>query len=277
MGRSLRPPLKKSNDSGIVRHPLVRLDRRGSQCYSTPGAIEMRLMISVVSGAEAHEALSGGAEILDVKNPAEGSLGAQSPWIIREIKDLCRGKADLSAAIGDMPNLPGTAALAALGAAVCGADYVKVGLFGPRSQTEALAMLREVRLAVAELPVSVIAAGYADFGRAGTLDPECLPRLAAKAGIRGCLLDTAIKDGHTIFDFLAPETLRRLADQAHGAGLLFGLAGALREQDLALTCELGADIAGLRTAACRDNQRDGVLDAGRVRRLHQAIRGRAAT
>jgi uncharacterized protein (UPF0264 family) len=176
-----------------------------------------------------------------------------------------------------MPNLPGTAALAALGAAACGADYVKVGLFGPRSETEALTMLSEVRQAVAELPVSVIAAAYADFGRAGTLDPECLPRLAAKAGIRGCLLDTAIKDGHTLFDFFAPEALRCLADQAHEAGLLFGLAGALREQDLSLVCELGADIAGLRTAACRDNQRDGVLDAYRVRRLLQAIRGRAAT
>lgn len=234
-------------------------------------------MISVVSGPEAREALSGGAQILDVKNPAEGSLGAQSPWIIREIRDLCRGKADLSAAIGDMPSLPGTAALAALGAAACGADYVKIGLFGPRSEAEALTMLRAVRLAVSGLPVSVIAAGYADFSRAGTLDPECLPRLAAEAGVRGCLLDTAIKDGRTLFDFLAPEKVLRLADQAHAAGLLFGLAGALREQHLALASDVGADIAGLRAAACRDSRRDGVLDAGRVRRLHQAIRAGAAT
>ena len=36
----------------------------------------MRLMISVVSAAEAREALAGGAEILDIKNPGEGSLGA---------------------------------------------------------------------------------------------------------------------------------------------------------------------------------------------------------
>jgi uncharacterized protein (UPF0264 family) len=237
----------------------------------------MRLMISVVSAAEAREALSGGAEILDVKNPAEGSLGAQSPRIIREIKDLCRGKASLSAAIGDMPNLPGTAALAALGAAVCGADYVKVGLLGPRSEAEALKMLCEVQLAVRELPASIIAAGYADFRRAGTLDPDCLPRLAAAAGAKGCLLDTAIKDGQNLFDFLAPGVLRHLADQAHAAGLLFGLAGSLREQDLRLTVEAGADIVGLRTAACKDDQRNGTLDAGRVQRLQKAIRGWAVT
>ena len=75
----------------------------------------MRLMISVTSAEEAHAAMAGGAEILDVKNPAEGSLGAQSPSIIREIKSLISDRVELSAAIGDMPNLPGTAALAALG------------------------------------------------------------------------------------------------------------------------------------------------------------------
>jgi uncharacterized protein (UPF0264 family) len=38
----------------------------------------MRLMISVLSAEEAMEAIAGGAQILDVKNPSEGSLGAQS-------------------------------------------------------------------------------------------------------------------------------------------------------------------------------------------------------
>lgn len=231
----------------------------------------MRLMISVVSVVEAREAMLGGAEILDVKNPAEGSLGAQSPRVIREIKNLSSGKVEVSAAIGDMPNLPGTAALAALGAALCGADYVKVGLHGPRNEVEAATLLREVHLAVKELTTSVIAAGYADFRRAGALNPDCLPRVAASAGVKGCLLDTAIKDGHTLFDFLNPKALRSLAEQAHAAGLLFGLAGALLEKDLSLARELGADVVGLRTAACRNNQRSGPLEAAYIQRLRQLI------
>jgi hypothetical protein len=229
----------------------------------------MRLMISVVSAAEAREALRGGADILDVKNPAEGSLGAQSPQVIQEIKNLFSGVTEISAAIGDMPNLPGTASLAAFGAAACGADYVKVGLRGPRSEAEGFTLLREVQQAVRGLSTSVIAAGYADFRRAGTLNPECLPRLAAAAGVRGCLLDTAVKDGRILFDFLNPQALGLLAQQAHDAGLLFGLAGSLREQDLLLARELGADVVGLRGAACRDNQRDGPLEALRVQRLRR--------
>jgi (5-formylfuran-3-yl)methyl phosphate synthase len=229
----------------------------------------MRLMISVISALEAREAMLGGAEILDVKNPSEGSLGAQSPRVIREIKKLSSNGTAISAAIGDMPNLPGTAALAALGAAECGADYVKVGLYGPRSEEEALILLREVQLAVVDYSTIIIAAAYADFRRAGTLNPDCLPRIAASAGIGGCLLDTAIKDTHNLFDFINPQTLCRLAEQAHDAGLLFGLAGALREQDLQTVLDLGADVVGLRTAACRDYRRSGPLEAVRVQRLHQ--------
>jgi (5-formylfuran-3-yl)methyl phosphate synthase len=224
-------------------------------------------MISVVSAAEAREAMQAGANLLDVKNPEEGSLGAQFPRVIQEVKSTASGKVEISAAIGDLPHLPGTAALAALGAAFCGADYVKAGLYGPRTEAEAIALLREVKHAVEKFGSSVIAAGYADFHRAGTLDPECLPRVAATAGVKGCLLDTYVKDEKDLLHFLEPQALTCLADQAHAAGLLFGLAGGLREQDLPVSRAIGADVVGLRTAICRDNKRNGPLDAARVRRL----------
>jgi (5-formylfuran-3-yl)methyl phosphate synthase len=233
--------------------------------------ITMRLMISVVSAAEAREALQGGAEILDIKNPAEGSLGAQPPGLIKEISKLFSAEAEISAAIGDMPNLPGTAALAALGAATCGAHYVKVGLHGSYTEADAVTLLREVRLAVREFNISVIAALFADYRQAGTLNPECLPRIAAVAGVNGCLLDTAIKDGHNLFDFIEPQALRRLGVRTHAAGLLFALAGALRERDLPLAAELGADVVGIRTAACRGNKRNGPLEAARVQILCRQI------
>jgi uncharacterized protein (UPF0264 family) len=229
----------------------------------------MRLMISVVSAEEARKAVLGGADILDVKNPAEGSLGAQYPRVIREIKDIASGKVEISAAIGDMPNLPGTAALAALGAATCGPDYIKVGLHGSRDEIEAARLIGEVERAVRELNVEVVAVGYADFERAGTLDPGCLPKVAASAGAKGLLLDTAIKDGRTLLDFWDPMKLRRFGERVHAAGLLFGVAGSLREEDMPAVLDSGAEVVGLRTAACRDNQRNGPLDPVRVRRLRE--------
>jgi (5-formylfuran-3-yl)methyl phosphate synthase len=228
----------------------------------------MQLMISVINSDEAKDAAAAGANILDVKNPKEGSLGAQFPRVIKQVKSESGGSVKVSAAIGDMPNLPGTAALAALGAAACGVDYVKVGLFGPYTKAEAIFLLREVRLALGDYPtIAIIAGGYADAERAGTLNPFWLPNIAASAGIAGCLLDTAIKDGHNLLEFISPVVLLALGNEAHASGLLFGLAGSLREEDLPLIRDAGADVAGLRTAVCRDRKRTGPLDAGQVRRL----------
>ena len=43
-------------------------------------------MVSVTEVKEALEAVKGGADIVDVKNPAEGALGAAQPQIIREVR-----------------------------------------------------------------------------------------------------------------------------------------------------------------------------------------------
>jgi uncharacterized protein (UPF0264 family) len=39
----------------------------------------VKLLVSVVDAGEARTAAAAGADIVDVKNPAEGSLGAPSP------------------------------------------------------------------------------------------------------------------------------------------------------------------------------------------------------
>ncbi|MCJ7722212.1 hypothetical protein MUO98_07410, partial [Candidatus Bathyarchaeota archaeon] len=41
----------------------------------------MKLLVSVVDKTEALESIRGGANILDVKNPKEGSLGANFPRV----------------------------------------------------------------------------------------------------------------------------------------------------------------------------------------------------
>ena len=81
----------------------------------------MKLLVSVVDAAEARLAVAGGVDIVDVKNPAEGSLGAPVPGVIAQVRDVLAAELPLSAAIGDLPCLPGTAALAALGAVRSGA------------------------------------------------------------------------------------------------------------------------------------------------------------
>jgi uncharacterized protein (UPF0264 family) len=233
----------------------------------------MRLLVSVVDAAEAREAAAAGADVVDVKNPAEGALGAPSPAVIEDVRAAVPAEVPVSAAIGDMPDLPGTAALAALGAARSGAAFVKVGLWGVSAEPEAIALLRAVREAVAAVPGAVVvAAAYADAERIAhaPLAPELLPAVAQAAGVDVCLLDTAIKDGRGLLDWLSPDALTSLVDDAHSAGLQVALAGALRAEDLPVVGATGADIAGVRSAACGDGRRSGPLEAARVRALRAA-------
>ena len=217
----------------------------------------MRLLVSVVDAAEARAAAAAGADIVDVKNPAEGSLGAPAPAVIAAVRAAVPAALPVSAAIGDMPNLPGTAALAALGAAHSGAAFVKVGLWGASTEADAVALLRAVREAARD--AVVVAGAYADAGACRTppLAPELLPRVARAAGVDVCLLDTAVKDGRGLLDWLSPEALTALVDEAHELGLELALAGALRAEDLPVVRATGADIAGVRSAACAGGRRTG--------------------
>ena len=101
----------------------------------------MLLLISPINHDEAIESIEGGADIVDVKNPKEGSLGANFPWVIKDIRELTPSDMLVSATLGDVPYKPGTVSLAAMGALVSGADYIKVGLYGPSNYEEAVEVM----------------------------------------------------------------------------------------------------------------------------------------
>jgi uncharacterized protein (UPF0264 family) len=233
----------------------------------------MRLLVSVADAGEARAAVAGGADIVDVKNPAEGSLGAPAPATIAAVRGAVPASIPVSAAIGDMPHLPGTAALAAAGAAHAGAAYVKVGLRASPGLEDAVALLRAIAGALADHPsVSLVAGAYADAERAPgrPLPPALLPRAARAAGAQVCLLDTALKDGRGLFEWLSAAALTEIVEEAHDGGLEVALAGSLRREDLLAVRALGADIAGVRSAACLAGARTGSLDAARVEGLRAA-------
>ncbi|MEJ2280545.1 MAG: (5-formylfuran-3-yl)methyl phosphate synthase [Candidatus Bathyarchaeota archaeon] len=228
----------------------------------------MKLLVSVVNRNEAMESVEGGAHIIDVKNPKEGSLGANFPRVIKEIKGIIPENIELSATIGDMPNLPGTAALAALGAAVSGVRYVKVGLFGVKSLQDSITLLAEVVQAVKEYDnrLKIIASGYADYKKIGCINPLKLPDIACKANADGVLIDVKIKDVKSnLFNFFKINQLKDFVISAHSRNLLVALAGSLRKQDIESVYNLGADIIGFRGALCTNTDRlNGKLEKEKV-------------
>ncbi|WP_054847692.1 (5-formylfuran-3-yl)methyl phosphate synthase [Methanoculleus chikugoensis] len=193
----------------------------------------MQLLVSPSSIEEARSSLS--ADIIDVKKPSEGSLGANFPWIIRGIKEIA-GKKPVSAAIGgDNEYKPGTAALSAYGAAHAGADYIKVGLMFDGGDDRAREVIEAVTTAVKrEFPEKyVVIAAYADFARMGTIPPFAISSLVADAGGADiAMIDTGIKDGKSLFEFMDKETLDQFTARNRELGLQTALAGSLKFEDL---------------------------------------------
>jgi uncharacterized protein (UPF0264 family) len=218
----------------------------------------MKLLISVVSAEEARIAVKGKPHILDIKNPDEGSLGAQFPWILKEIVDELKGSGILSSAtLGDLSYKPGTAALAAFGAASCGVEYIKAGLFGTRNYTEGLnmmtAIVNSVRMVNTE--TLVVAAGYADYNRFGGIPYKDLVAAAKNSGSDVVMVDTAIKDGKNLFDAMTTDELKDFIDLAHESGLQVALAGSVKRRHLELLLRLNPDIIGVRGDVCENGDR----------------------
>ena len=231
--------------------------------------------MSVKNTAEALEAVEGGGHIIDVKNPDEGALGANFPWVIRRVREVVPNEIEVSATIGDLPNLPGASSLAALGAAVSGADYVKASLFGIKTLSEAAYLIGEVCRAAKEHNGStkVIAAGYADYEKIGCLSPLEVPAVAHEAGADGAMIDVNVKTHGGLFELLSDEELKGFVDESHRLDLTASLAGSLDMDDMARVFGLGADIVGVRRAVCRGKDRlRGAVHREAVRELVDEIR-----
>jgi (5-formylfuran-3-yl)methyl phosphate synthase len=231
----------------------------------------MKLLVSVVSAEEAVRALAGGADIIDVKDPAEGALGAPSPRVLSEVVHAVGDAAPVSVALGDVPGLPHTAALAARGAALIGADYVKVGLRGVRALDDAVALLNGVADALGP-GVAIVAATYADAGALNppALAPGWLPALVQRTGIAGALIDTFTKDGRGLYGWLSETEVADVIAGVRAAGASFAVAGQLRLDDLR---RVTADVVGVRSAVCRGGDRAAELESELVAAAVAELRG----
>ena len=215
----------------------------------------MELLVSPSSVEEAQYALA--ADIIDVKKPSEGSLGANFPWVIRAIKEMT--EKPVSAAIGDYAFLPGGASLAAYGAASAGADYIKVGLNFDGAEKARELIFAVVKAVKWQFPdKNVVIAAYADFERMNTISPMEMAPLAAEAGADVAMIDTGVKDGKGLFDFMDISALGEFTDINRSMNIRTALAGSLKFGDIAPLKEIAPEIIGVRGMVCGGDRSDSV-------------------
>jgi len=220
------------------------------------------MLASITGVDEARLAIECGADLIDLKDPARGALGALDALIARDIVATFAGAATLSATVGDFPSMEPRDVFAATRYTVeLGVDFVKVGLFGTPRDTECIQALAPLAA-----QARLIAVQFADLAP----DLQLAGRLA-EAGFAGVMLDTARKEGPGLPHLMTEGQLSHFVNDARALGLIAGLAGKLRVADIAALLALQPDYLGFRGALCKQQQRSAEFDLEALRAVRSTI------
>lgn len=221
------------------------------------------MLASVRDLREAACVYANGADIIDLKEPDLGTLGAVPLAEIRHIVDELWEKCTISATVGDLPANAFTTINKVLQTAETGVDYVKVGIFSQHHLETCLPKL----IHCTNQGIAIVAVLFADV----RLDIDFAVRAASRARLKGVMLDTARKNSGGLLQQKKPSQLDHFIRLAKCNGLLTGLAGSLKINDIPTLLQLNPDYLGFRTALCAAADRSGKLDMNAIRQVRENI------
>jgi uncharacterized protein (UPF0264 family) len=220
------------------------------------------MLASVNSAAEALLVLSADVDIIDLKQPALGALGALDIAIIKQIVAGIDGRCPVSATIGDLPVRPDPVFKSVKAMAETGVDYIKIGFFPGDNWSGTVNKLS----ALTGQNLALIAVLFAD-----TQPDLSIMSLLKDAGFSGVMLDTMNKQKGSLTQMMAKKEIAQFVKQAKARQLLCGLAGSLRMEDIPELIPYQADYLGFRGALCQEHNRLGQLNKQAVIQIRQAI------
>jgi len=209
------------------------------------------MLASVNSLQEARLILNTSVDIIDLKQPEQGALGALSTDTVKEIVAEVNQQKPVSATVGDLPMQADLVFDAVKAMAKTGVDYIKIGFFPGGDWQGTITRLSDITQGGDKL----IAVLFADTAP----DINTINHLK-QAGFCGVMLDTMDKNKGSLSEVMANSEIKQFVDQAKSAQLLCGLAGSLKQQDIAELLKLDADYLGFRGALCQKHNRTAELD-----------------
>ncbi len=208
------------------------------------------MLVSVTSIEEALLALDAGVEMIDLKNPSAGALGALEHALVKEIVLKINRLSSVSATIGDLAMEPSLILDATKTMLETGVDIVKIGFFGQMNHAECLVALKPLTA-----KSKLIAVLFADQNPNLALLP-----LIADAGFYGVMLDTADKSRGHLLNYSNVDDLLEFVARSSALGLETGLAGSVQESHVRELCNVKPSYLGFRGALCEQNKRVLSLD-----------------
>lgn len=220
------------------------------------------MLASVNSLAEALLVERFNVDVIDLKQPAQGALGALDTGTVAKIVASLAPGTVISATVGDLPMQPGLVSEAVEAMAVTGVDYVKIGFFPGGDCSECIERLAKI----ADHGHALIAVLFAD-----TRPDLTIIESLRHAGFSGVMLDTMDKQQGSLTQLMSHAELTNFVRIAKSHSLLTGLAGSLSIDDIPGLLALDADYLGFRGALCRQRTRTAELDSQQIAEIRQRL------
>lgn len=225
------------------------------------------LLVSVRDVAEVHEAIVGGADIIDVKEPTRGSLGRPIGSVLDTVVERVAKRRLISVALGELAEWEPLA-----NGFLDGISLVKIGLAGRPAESAWRMELARLRMQLEESwPARVVAVAYADWHRANAPPPYDVMEEAISNRYAALLIDTWGKDGKTLLDWLGVQETIDLCRACREAVLPVALAGSLGLEQIRELAPARPDLFAVRGAACVGGNRNATVSREQVAALVEQI------
>lgn len=220
------------------------------------------MLASVTSVAEAKTVLKEGVDIIDLKNPHEGALGALHTALVSEIVASIQGAVLTSATIGDINADDVRLEEQIYCMAETGVDIVKIGLFDVKPTKHFIETIKKAANKNIRLVIVLFAENYIGYESFAPL---------LNTGIYGLMIDTKDKASKNLTAILNNEQLNDFIYIVKNHSLLTGLAGSLRYENIDDLLKLKPDYLGFRGALCSGNNRINSIDQFKIKKIRSVI------
>jgi uncharacterized protein (UPF0264 family) len=225
-----------------------------------------RLLISVRDATEAQSAFAGGADLIDVKEPNRGALGAATRDVWREVLAKINERRPVSCALGELQERD----VLERAREATGMSFAKVGLAGLQGNRDWQVQWRCVQHALPQ-PTALVAVIYADWQDARTPLPCEILDHCAMLGCHWALIDTWQKGAGNLFQRIDDQGLKSIVSRAQSLQMQVVIAGSLTLDDLPHAMSFNPDYVGIRSAACVGG-REGRISDTLVSQLSSGVR-----
>jgi uncharacterized protein (UPF0264 family) len=226
------------------------------------------LLVSVRNSAEAIEALAGGADVIDIKEPNKGPLGAAESETICDVIQTVGCRAPVTAAFGELTEIVARAVPSQPWSTPRGLALFKIGLAGCNELPDWRSTWQQAvtELSHGEPAARPVAVAYADWRLARAPHPDEVLALACANKCPALLIDTWDKSSGNLFDHWPAAHLQTFMDRVRTHHIAVVLAGSLTGSAFELAHKLQPNLVAVRTAACEGGRNSNVR-ADRVRTL----------